>query len=108
MRTISNLTKLLILLSCALFMILGSCSIDQNSATVLSNGVTIDQATKDKLIALTPQFDALVKAKTESAKSLSSQPQSDQSPSALPLDVQAARELLLQEFGEKGLDYLIT
>ncbi len=102
MKMISRQVKWLILLSAALCMVLGSCSIGPNVAAVLPNGVTIDQATKDKLIALTPKFEALVKAKTQSAKASPNQPAS-----AEPLDVQAARELLLQEFGEKGLDYLI-
>jgi hypothetical protein len=78
-----------------------SCSFFQPTATVLPNGVSIDEATKDRLLSLTDDFKTLLAEKEEAAKSM------NPNESVLPAPVQAAREILLREFGEAGLDYMI-
>jgi hypothetical protein len=92
-----------ILFTSVLLIDITSCGFNDTNSFELPNGIVIDKDTKDRLIAMEPDFRALLERKTIDARSLPVQ----NLPSE-PIALLAGRELLLREFGEKGLDYIIT
>jgi hypothetical protein len=80
---------------------IAGCDIDLDNRTTLPNGIVIDRATKDHLIALESQFTELVAAKSARTRTIYDTDLYE------PPQVQAARELLLREFGAQGLNYII-
>lgn len=97
-----------LVLSVALIAVsLVSCSQPQTASsadTVLPNGVVVDAATKAELEALRPQYDkALVVARSVQAKAIDAGETVTE-----PAEVQAAREILVQKYGQDGLKYIYT
>jgi hypothetical protein len=77
-----------------------TCTIGPSGGTVLPNGVTIDEVTKERLVGLTDDYNALLAERLSSARSAAAADASE------PVELLAARELLVREFGEAGLDYI--